>query len=323
MTDHAILATTPGGPEVLDWVERPAGRPGPGEVRLHQTAVGLNFIDCYFRSGAYPWPGPDLIPGGEAAGVVEELGEGVTGFSVGDRAAYTMPHGACRTARLVPADRLVKLPADVPDEIAASIMLKGLTAHYLIHSSFRVEPGHIALVHAAAGGVGQLLGQWLRAKGAIAIGTAGGPAKVEEARASFDHVIDYQAVDFAEAVAGITGGRGCDVVYDSVGRTTWRGSLKSLRVRGSFICFGQSSGPLDEFRFSDLAAGSFTANRPSLFHYVATRADLEARAADLFAAVAGGRLTPRIGQRFALKDTAEAHRALEGRRTTGATVLLP
>ncbi|MGP3698930.1 quinone oxidoreductase family protein [Rhodobacter sp. NSM] len=324
MTDFAIIAARPGGPEVLEWAERPAGRPGPGEVRLRQTAVGLNFIDCYFRSGLYPWPGEELIPGGEAAGVIEELGEGVTGFAPGDRVAYTTPNGACRTARVLPADRVVRLPEGVSDEVAASIMLKGLTAHYLIHSSFRVEAGHHVLVHAAAGGVGQLLGQWLKAKGAVTIGTAGGPEKTELAKQNgYEHVIDYSAADFAEAVREITGGRGCDVVYDSVGRTTWCGSLKSLRPRGSFVCFGQSSGPLDEFRFSDLASGSFTANRPSLFHYVATRQELEERAADLFAMVAEGRLVPHIGQSFALKDAAEAHRALEGRRTTGATILRP
>ncbi|WP_145108748.1 quinone oxidoreductase family protein [Cereibacter sediminicola] len=324
MTDFAIIATRPGGPEVLEWAERPAGRPGPGEVRLRQTAVGLNFIDCYFRSGNYPWPGAELVPGGEAAGVVEELGEGVSGFAPGDRVAYTMPNGACRTARVVPADRLVKLPDEIADEVAASIMLKGLTAHYLIHSSFRVEAGHHVLVHAAAGGVGQLLGQWLKEKGAVTIGTVGGPAKAELARANgYDHVIDYEAVDFAEAVMDLTGGRGCDVVYDSVGRSTWRGSLRSLRPRGSFICFGQSSGLLDDFRFKDLATASFTASRPSLFHFIAAREELEARAADLFALVAAGRIVPKIGQTFALKDAAEAHRALEGRRTTGATVLLP
>ncbi|SNX70176.1 NADPH:quinone reductase-like Zn-dependent oxidoreductase [Cereibacter ovatus] len=324
MTDFAIVARRTGGPEVLEWAERPAGRPGPGEVLIRQTAVGLNFIDCYFRSGLYPWPGEELIPGGEAAGVVEAMGEGVVGFAVGDRVAYTMPNGAYRTHRVVPAAWLVKLSAGVSDEIAASIMLKGLTAHYLIHSSFRVEPGHVVLVHAAAGGVGQLLGQWLKAKGATAIGTVGGAAKVAAARAAgYDHVIDYDSADFPDAVREITAGRGCDVVYDSVGRTTWRGSLKSLRTRGSFICFGQSSGPLDEFRFSDLAVGSFTANRPSLFHYVTTRDELEARAADLFAMIGSGQLRSQIGQRFALKDAASAHHALEQRQTTGATVLLP
>lgn len=324
MTDHAIVALSPGGPEVLSWVERPAGEPGPGEVRVRHTAVGLNFIDTYFRSGLYPWPGPELIPGGEAAGVIEALGEGVTSLSVGDRVAYTLANGACRTARVLPAERLVKLPEGVSDEIAASIMLKGLTAHYLIHSSFKVEPGHVVLVHAAAGGVGLLLGQWLTALGATAIGTVGGPAKVQEARAhGYAHVIDYTATDFALALREITDGRGADVVYDSVGRTTWRGSLKSLRTRGTLVCFGQSSGPVDEFRLTDLAPGSFFVTRPSLFHHVATRDELETRAAELFAAVASGVLTPRIGQRFALKDTAEAHRALEGRQTVGASVLLP
>lgn len=322
--EHAIMARAPGGPEVLEWCDIECPEPGPGEVRVRHTAVGLNFIDTYFRSGLYPWPGETLIPGGEAAGVVEAIGEGVTDLRPGDRVAYTTPNGACCTARVLPADRLVPLPDAVSDEIAASVMLKGLTAHYLIHSSYPVAAGQTVLVHAAAGGVGLLLGQWLAAKGVRAIGTAGGPEKVALARThGYETVIDYRDQDFVAAVAEATDGQGVDCVYDSVGRDTWRGSLACLRKLGMFVSFGQSSGPLDEFRMTDLARGSFSANRPVLFDYVATTEALRDRAADLFAAIADGTLTPRIGQRFALRDTAEAHRALEGRQTTGATVLIP
>ncbi|MBN2907191.1 MAG: quinone oxidoreductase [Rhodobacteraceae bacterium] len=320
----AIIARRPGGPEVLEWADVELPAPGPGEVLVRHTAVGLNFIDTYFRSGLYPWPGEVLIPGGEAAGVIEALGAGVEGLHVGDRVAYTTPNGACCTARTLPADRLVSLPGAVSDEVAASVMLKGLTAHYLIHSSFAVERGQTVLVHAAAGGVGLLLGQWLAEKGVRAIGTAGGPEKVALALAhGYDTVIDYRADDFVAPVMAATEGAGVDAVYDSVGRDTWRGSLKCLKKRGMFVNFGQSSGTLDDFRISDLAPGSFSANRPVLFDYIASPEELRARAADLFAAIADGTLTPRVGQRWALSDTAQAHRALEGRQTTGATVLVP
>lgn len=322
--DHAIIAREPGGPEVLDWVEWEVHAPEPGEVLVRHTAVGLNFIDTYFRSGLYPWPGDILIPGGEAAGVVAALGAGVEGFKRGDRVAYTTPNGACCTARAIPADRLVKLPDAIPDEIAASVMLKGLTAHYLIHDSYRVRDGDTVLVHAAAGGVGLLLGQWLAASGVRAIGTAGGPDKVELAQAhGYDAVIDYRAGDFVDAVMAATGGDGVDAVYDGVGRDTWRGSLACLKKRGCFVNFGQSSGTLDEFRISDLARGSLTATRPVLFDFIADAGELRARSAALFEAIVGGALTPRVGQTWPLADTAEAHRALEGRQTTGATVLLP
>lgn len=322
--EHAIIARAPGGPEVLDWAETELPAPGPGEVVVRHTAVGLNFIDTYFRSGLYPWPNEVLIPGGEAAGLVEAVGEGVTTFGLGDRVAYTTPLGACCTARVLPADRLVPLPDAVSDEIAASVMLKGLTAHYLIHSSFAVAPGQTVLVHAAAGGVGLLLGQWLAAKGVRAIGTAGGPDKVALARAhGYETVIDYRAGEFVRPVLEATDGQGVDCVYDSVGRDTWRGSLQVLRKRGMLVSFGQSSGPLEDFRMSDLATGSFSANRPVLFDYIASSDELQSRATDLFSAISQGTLTPRIGQRFALMDTANAHLALEGRQTTGATVLLP
>ncbi|TCO72537.1 NADPH2:quinone reductase [Rhodovulum euryhalinum] len=322
--EHAIIARDPGGPEVLDWVDWHVHPPEDGEVLVRHTAVGLNFIDTYFRSGLYPWPGDILIPGGEAAGVVEALGEGVEGFAVGDRVAYTTPNGACCTARAIPADRLVRLPDAVPDEIAASVMLKGLTAHYLIHDSFPVRDGQTVLVHAAAGGVGLLLGQWLKARGVRAIGTAGGADKVALARAhGYDAVIDYRAGDFVDAVMAATDGNGVDAVYDSVGRDTWRGSLACLKKRGMFVNFGQSSGTLDEFRISDLAKGSLSATRPVLFDFIADPQELRSRAADLFAAITGGILTPRVGQTWPLADTAAAHRALEGRQTTGASVLQP
>lgn len=243
---------------------------------------------------------------------------------VGDRVAYVMRTGAYCTARVVPAERLVPVPDGVSDEVAASVMLKGLTTHYLLHSSFPVQAGQTALVHAAAGGVGLLMGQWLRILGARAIGTAGGPDKCALARQhGFDTVIDYSAGDFVPQVMAATDGRGVEVVYDSVGRDTWRGSLKCLKKRGMFVCFGQSSGVMDEFRFSDLAAGSFSANRPTLFDYIADRGELLARAEAMFAHIGAGRLRVRIDQRFALTDAASAHRALEGRATTGATVLIP
>ncbi|TCP61317.1 NADPH2:quinone reductase [Rhodovulum bhavnagarense] len=322
--EHAIIARTPGTADVLEWSEIDILPPGPGEVLVRHTAVGLNFIDTYFRSGLYPWPSHTLIPGGEAAGVIEAVGAGVTGLNPGDRVAYTTPNGACSTARVLPADRLVALPGTIPDEIAASVMLKGLTAHYLIHSSHAVQPGQTVLVHAAAGGVGLLLGQWLAAKGVRAIGTAGGPDKVALALAhGYETVIDYRADEFATQVLHATGGQGVDCVYDSVGRDTWRGSLKCLRKRGMLVSFGQSSGTLDDFRMSDLATGSFSANRPVLFDYISDSQELRSRADALFSAISEGVLTPRIGQSYALCDTAKAHRALEARQTTGATVLIP
>jgi NADPH:quinone reductase len=322
--DYAVIARRKGGPEVLEVVDIPTPVPGPGEVLVRHTAIGLNFLDTYFRSGLYPWPAEVLTPGGEAAGVVEALGAGVTGFREGDRVAYTIRTGAYCSRRAVPADRLVHLPDAVSDDVAASVMLKGLTTHYLLHSCFAVQAGQTVLVHAAAGGVGLLMGQWLRIIGARAIGTAGGPAKCALAAAhGYDAVIDYRAGDFQPRVMELTGGRGVDVVYDSVGRDTWRGSLKSLRRRGMFVCFGQSSGTLDEFRFNDLGAGSLTANRPTLFDYIVDRDELVARSEAMFAHIGAGRLTARIDQRFGLRDVAEAHRALEGRGTTGATVLIP
>jgi len=323
-SDFGIVVRTAGGPETLEWTQLDTAVPGRGEVRIEQKAIGVNFIDTYFRKGVYAWPTTPLIPGGEAAGIVDAVGEGVTDLRPGDRVAYVLPSGAYRTRRVVAADRLVKIPDAIDFDVAASLMLKGMTAQFLLNSCYPVKAGDVVLVHAAAGGVGLLMGQWLKLLRATAIGTAGSADKIAMARASgYAHVIDYRAEDFAARVKEITGGKGCDVVYDSVGHDTWRGSLKCLRTRGMFVCFGQSSGMIADFKLSDLAAGgSLYASRPTLFDYIKTREDLTSRAADLFAKLASGEVKAHIGQRVALRDAANAHRDLEARRTIGATVLL-
>jgi NADPH2:quinone reductase len=323
--DFAIIVRTPGGPENLEWSAVETAAPARGEVLIQQRAVGVNFIDTYYRKGAYPWPITPLIPGGEAAGIVEQVGDGVTDFKSGDRVAYILPIGAYRTRRVVPAERLVKLPEGIDFEVAASMMLKGLTAQFLLNSCYAVKATDTVLVHAAAGGVGLLMGQWLKSIGATSIGTVGSDEKAAIAKAGgYTHVIDYRSEDFAVRVKEITGGKGCHVVYDSVANDTWRGSLKCLHTRGLFVCFGQSSGPITDFKFSDLAGGgSLYATRPTLFDYIKTRADLTLRAADLFAKVASGAVKPHIGRRLPLRDAAEAHRDLEARKTTGSTILLP
>jgi NADPH2:quinone reductase len=325
MADMGVVVRVAGGPEALEWTELNTPAPGPGEARIVQRAVGVNFIDTYFRSGLYPWPSTPLIPGAEASGMVEDVGPGVTGLKAGDRVAYTMPLGAYRTRRVVPADRLVSLPDAISFETAASVMLKGLTAQFLLRSCFAVEPGHTVLVHAAAGGVGLLLGQWLRLLGATAIGTVGSVEKVATAQANgYAYVIDNHSEDFTARVLEITDGKRCDVVYDSVGNDTWRGSLKCLKMRGMFVSFGQSSGPITDFKILDLASGgSLFASRPMLFDYIKTRPELQARADELFARLAAGEVKAHVGQTLALRDAAEAHRGLASRRTIGATVLLP
>ena len=325
MTDMGVVVRAAGGPEALEWTALDTGVPGRGEVRIEQRAIGVNFIDTYFRSGLYPWPSTPLIPGAEAAGVIAQVGEAVTDLAVGDRVAYTLPLGAYRTQRVVAAERLVKLPDAIGFDVAASVMLKGLTAQFLLTACFPVKAGDTVLVHAAAGGVGLLLGQWLKILGATSIGTAGSPEKVAIAKANgYTHVIDYRAEDFVARVKEITGAKGCDVVYDSVGKDTWRGSLKCLRLRGSFVHFGQSSGMIADFKLSDLAAGgSLFATRPMLFDYIKSREELSSRANDLFSKLASGQIKAHVGQRVALRDAAAAHRDLEGRRTIGATVLLP
>ncbi|PSJ62905.1 quinone oxidoreductase family protein [Pseudaminobacter soli (ex Li et al. 2025)] len=320
----AFVASKPGGPEVLVWTDIDTPPPGPGEVRVRHTAIGVNFIDVYFRSGLYAWPEPTMIPGAEAAGVVEALGEGVSGFAPGDRVAYVMRHGAYRTERNVPASQLVRIPDALSDAVAASVMLKGLTTQYLVTSSYAVKPGDTVLVHAAAGGVGLLLGQWLKALGAVAIGTAGSAEKVALAREhGYSHVINYREQDFVAEVQALTQRAGCAVAYDSVGNDTWRGSLQCLRRFGMFVNFGQSSGPIQGFALSDLAKGSLSANRPMLFDYIAERGDLERRSAELFRRILAGEVrTDRITQR-PLAEVADVHRDLEARKTTGSMVLVP
>src|ERR1700728_2852736 len=323
--DMGVVVRAAGGPDTLEWTAMETAAPGTGEVRIVQPAIGVNFIDTYFRSGLYPWPSTPLIPGAEAAGEVAAVGAAVTDFKVGDRVAYTLPLGAYRTQRVLPAERLIKLPDAIAFDVAASVMLKGLTTQFLLTSCYPVKAGDTVLVHAAAGGVGLLMGQWLKVLGATSIGTAGSPEKVALARANgYTHVIDYRAEDFVARVKEITDSKGCDVVYDSVGKDTWRGSLKSLKLRGSFVHFGQSSGMIADFKFSDLASGgSLFATRPMLLDYIKSREDLSARAADLFAKLESGAVKAHVGQRVALRDAAAAHRELESRRTIGATVLVP
>lgn len=323
--DAGWVVRRAGGPAAMEWSDLPMPVPGAGEVLLRQVAVGVNFLDVYYRSGLYPWPADHIIPGAEAAGVVAAVGAGVTGFAPGDPVAYVLPHGAYRQWRAVPADRLILLPEGIAPQTIAGALLKGLTAQYLVTASYVVRPGDTVLVHAAAGGVGLLLGQWLAALGATAIGTAGTPAKVALARAhGFAHVINYRDADFVAVVRDLTGGRGCAAVYDSVGDQTWRGSLQCLRPRGMFVSFGQSSGLIRDFSMSDLATGgSLSANRPVLFDYIRDRAELLARAGDLFARIANGSLRLDTGQTRPLAEAPEAHRALEARETTGSTVLLP
>jgi len=318
-----MLLGAPGGPEALSWEEVADCAPAAREAVVRHTAVGVNFIDTYYRSGLYAWPETPLVVGAEAAGVVESIGPDVEGLKPGDRVAYTTPLGAYRERRIIAADRLVKLPDAISDEIAATVMLKGLTVQYLVTSTFPVKAGDVVLVHAAAGGVGLLMGQWLKALGATTIGTVGSPEKAELALThGYDHVIDYRRDDFVATALGVTDGRGCDVVYDSVGRDTWVGSLKCLRKRGAFVSFGQSSGPIEGFSLSMLAqGGSLSASRPMLFHFIEERVELEARAADLFGRLASGAVTAEVRQRFPLMAAADAHRALESRATAGASVL--
>ena len=323
---HAIRVHETGGPEVLRWEEVPVGEPGPGQARVRHAAIGLNFIDIYFRSGLYPAPdGVPFTPGNEGAGVVTAIGEGVSNVAVGDRVAYVGPLGSYAEERLVPADRLVHIPRGVSDELAAAMMLKGMTARYLLRRTFRVEKGHTILIHAAAGGVGLIMCQWAAHLGATVIGTVGSPEKAELARANgCHHTIDYRTENFTDRVREITGGEGVDVAYDSVGKDTFPGSLDCLKPLGLWALFGQSSGPVPPVDLGILAQkGSLFATRPTLFTYVAKRADLEETAKDLFDVVASGAVRITINQRFALRDAAEAHRQLEGRRTVGASVLLP
>ena len=322
---HAIRVHETGGADVLRWESVEVGEPGPGEVRVRHTAVGLNFIDTYHRTGLYPLPLP-FVPGLEAAGVVEALGDAVEGLSVGDRVAYGAgPLGAYAEARLMPADKLVRIPPGVDDNTAAAMMLQGMTVEYLLRRTYRVREGDTILLHAAAGGVGLIACQWAKHLGATIVGTVGSDEKAELARAhGCDHPVVYTRESFVDRVKDLTGGRGVPVVYDSVGKDTFQDSLECLSPRGLMVTFGQSSGSVPPFDPGILSArGSLFLTRPTLMHYVATRADLESSASALFDVVAAGHVNVEVRQRFSLADAAEAHRALEGRRTAGSTVLVP
>ena len=325
MPDMAMIADHPGGPEVMQWLATETPAPKSGEVVLRQTAIGVNFLDVYNRSGLYPWSGTTMIPGAEAVGVVEMVGPDVTGLSPGQRVAYVTMLGAYRQRRVMPADRLVRVPDGITDTQVAGALLKGLTAQYLVTGSYPAKAGDTVLVHAAAGGVGLLLGQRLKSLGVTAIGTAGTPEKMALAKAhGYAHVINSRTEDFAAITRDITGGAGVAAVYDSVGQDTWQGSLKSLAKRGMFVSFGQSSGMIQGFSLADLARnGSLSANRPVLFDYIVTQEDLANRANDLFSRIIDGSLTVNTPMTLPLHRAADAHRALEARETTGATVLLP
>lgn len=320
----AIRIHQHGGPEVLKWEEMDPGKPGPGEALVRQEAVGLNYIDVYHRTGLYPLPSLPATPGLEGAGVVIEIGEGVTEVAVGDRVAYAgVPVGAYAEIRRIPAHRLVRLPAEISTLQAAAMMLQGMTARYLLKGCWPVGPGTILLIHAAAGGVGLIVCQWAKHLGATVLGTVGTPEKAEVARAcGCDHPIVYTKEKFAERVKEITGGRGVDVVYDSVGQATFFSSLDCLRPMGMMVSFGQSSGPVPPIDIAMLAQkGSLFLTRPSLMTYTARREDLLAHAEDLFGVVQSGAVRITIGRTYPLAEASRAHRDLEGRKTTGSSVL--
>ncbi len=322
----AIRIHKTGGPEVLSYEDVQLSDPGAGEVRIKQTAIGINYIDTYHRSGLYPAPGGfPAILGSEAAGVVTATGPGVTGPKIGDRVVYASVPGAYVTERNIAADKLVKLPDSIDDRTAAAMMLKGMTAQYLLRQSFEVGPGHTVLIHAAAGGVGSIACQWARHLGATVIGTVGSVEKIALAKENgCHHTINYREEDFVARVAAITNGAKCDVVYDGVGKATFPASLDCIKTRGMFVSFGNASGAIEAFNILILSAkGSLFCTRPTLAHYTAAPKDLAAVAGDLFQVVASGAVKIRVNQSYALKDAAQAHRDLEGRGTVGSSVLIP
>jgi len=321
----AIRIHTPGGPEALVWEDVTVGDPGPGEARVRHTAIGLNYIDTYHRSGAYKLPLPAVI-GQEGAGVVVAVGPGVTDVKKGDRVAYAGgPVGAYSEERLIPADRLVPLPEGISDDEAAAMMLKGLTVQYLFRQTKRLQAGDTILFHAAAGGVGLVACQWAKALGVTMIGTVSSDEKAELARSrGCTHTIVYTRENFVDRVKALTGGKGVPVVYDGVGKDTFPGSLDCLSPRGLWVLFGASSGAPPALDMGMLAArGSLYATRPTLFTYSAARADLLAMAHEMFDLMKAGKVSAEINQTFPLAKAADAHRALQGRQTTGATLLLP
>ncbi len=322
---HAIVVRQPGGPESMLYEEVAIGRPGAGEVHVRHRAIGINFIDVYFRTGAYAAPLP-VTPGGEGAGDVVAVGEGVTHVAVGDRVAYAGPgFGSYAQERIMPAQTLVRLPDSISYEVGAAMMLKGLTAQYLLRRTYRVKAGDTVLMHAAAGGVGLLVCQWAKHLGCTVIGTVGSRDKGDLAKAhGCDHVIYYREEDFAARVKEITAGALCDVVYDGIGKATFPASLDCLKPFGMFASFGSSSGPIDAFNIGLLAQkGSLYATRPTLFTHIAKRETLDEMASDLFEVVGSGAVKVEVHARWPLAQAADAHRALEGRSTTGALILVP
>jgi NADPH:quinone reductase len=313
-----------GGPEVLQLDDVEVGDPAQGQVRIRHTAIGVNFVDTYQRSGLYPMQTPQTA-GNEAAGIVEAVGPDVTDLAVGDRVTYTGLPGSYCEQRLVPADRLVKLPQGITEDQAASMLLKGLTVHYLIFSTYQVQKGDTVLWHAAAGGVGLIACQWLKALGVTTIATAGSPEKMALAKThGADHVINYSTENFVEKVKAITGGKGVPVVYDGVGKTTWEGSLDCLRPRGLMVSFGNASGPVSPVNLGILSTkGSLYVTRPTLATHIATRADLVERSKALFDVVLSGKVKIETTARYKLADAAQAHRDLESRKTTGSVILEP
>jgi NADPH2:quinone reductase len=325
MTSHAILIHETGGPDVMKWEEVEVGDPGPGEIRIRHGAVGLNYIDVYFRTGMYPAT-PPFTPGLEGAGAVEAVGDGVSEVAVGDRVAYAAPPaGAYAQVRLMPADKVVKLPDSISDEQGAAMMLQGMTVEYLLCRTYPVKAGDTILFHAAAGGVGLIACQWAKALGATVIGTVGTDEKAELARAhGCDHAIVYTRENFVERVKEITGGKGVPVVYDAVGKDTFAGSLDCLAPFGMMVSFGQASGKIADVDIGILGQkGSLFLTRPTLMTYTAKREDLVDSANALFDMVSSGKVKIEIEQRYALSDAAQAHRDLDGRKTTGSTIFTP
>ncbi|SDP18191.1 NADPH2:quinone reductase [Filomicrobium insigne] len=322
---HAIRIHAYGGPEELKWEAVEIGEPGDGQIRIRHTAVGLNYIDTYHRTGLYPVGDLPATIGMEGAGEVIAIGPNVPGLKVGDRVAYANPMGSYAEERLIPADRVVKVPDSIDDQTAAAMMLQGMTARYLLRMTFPVDANTTLLFHAAAGGVGLIACQWAKYLGATIIGTVGSQDKAELAKAhGCTHVINYRIENFVDRVKEITEGRGCDVVYDGVGKDTFPASLDCLRPRGMWVSFGNASGPVTGFDIGLLGQkGSLFATRPSLFAYTSTREDLEACANDLFDVVTAGHVKINVNQTYPLSAAADAHRDLEARKTTGSTVLVP
>jgi NADPH:quinone reductase len=321
----AVRVHKTGGPEVLTYEDVEVPAPAAGQIRIKQGASGVNFIDTYFRSGLYPAPAMPFVSGNEGAGTVVAVGSGVTDFKVGDRVGYVAPLGAYSAERVLPADRAVKLPDNISDEQAAGMMLKGMTAEYLVQRTFKVQKGHNVLIHAAAGGVGLILGQWANHVGANVIGTVGSKEKAELAKANgYHHTILYRDEDFVAKVKDITKGAMCEVVYDGVGNDTFPKSLDCLKPLGMFVSFGSASGPIKAFDINLLQfKGSLFATRPTLNTYNAKREALLKSAADLFQVVGSGAVKIPINQKYPLKDAQKAHQDLEGRKTTGSIILVP